>query len=222
MRKALAAGALSASLLAGGTAGALLFAPSISGAQTATTEAPAEAPAPPEPGTPPAWMTDTLSKLVADGTINQAQADAVAQALEAAKPAHGPGERGGPGHGRGGKGLDAAATALGMTADELRTELQSGKTIAQVAEAKGVPTQTVIDAIVADMNAHFDEELAAGEHTQAEIDQRKAEAAQRATDMVNGTMPAKGEGRGGPGGRGPRGQQSQDGQSTTPSTEAPA
>jgi hypothetical protein len=220
MRKALAAGALSASLLAGGTVGALLFAPSISGAQTATTEAPATAPS--EPGTPPAWMTDTLSELVANGTLTQAQADAVSQALEAAKPAHGPGGRGGPGHGRGGMGLDAAATALGMTADELRTELQSGQTIAQVAEAKGVATQTVIDAIVAEMNAHFDEELAAGEHTQEEIDQRKADAVERATDMVNGTMPAKGEGRGGPGGRGPRGHQAPDDQSTTPSTEAPA
>ena len=78
MRKALAAGALSASLVAGGAAGALLFAPAISGAQTPTTEAPAAGQAP--QGQPPAdrsqWMADALAPLVQDGTITQAQAAA--------------------------------------------------------------------------------------------------------------------------------------------------
>ena len=45
--------------------------------------------------------------------------------------------------------IEAAADVLGMTADELRTELESGKTIADVAGEKGVDLQTVIDAVVA-------------------------------------------------------------------------
>ncbi len=93
MRKALAAGALSASLVAGGAAGALLFAPAISGAQTPTTQAPSTGQAP--QGQPPAdrsqWMTDALAPLVQDGTINQAQADAVTKAVPvAAVPASTP------------------------------------------------------------------------------------------------------------------------------------
>ena len=44
--------------------------------------------------------------------------------------------------------LDAAATAIGISVDELRTELESGKTIADVAKAHNVDVNTVIDAMV--------------------------------------------------------------------------
>jgi lambda repressor-like predicted transcriptional regulator len=45
--------------------------------------------------------------------------------------------------------LAVAAEALGMTEAELRAELAAGKSIADVAEAKGIDVQTVIDALVA-------------------------------------------------------------------------
>src|SRR5690606_13042960 len=45
--------------------------------------------------------------------------------------------------------LDAAAEALGMTEDELREELRDGRTIAEVAEARGVDVDAVVDAMVA-------------------------------------------------------------------------
>ena len=45
--------------------------------------------------------------------------------------------------------LDAAAQALGMDRSALVQELKDGKTIAQVAEEKGVDVDTVIDAMVA-------------------------------------------------------------------------
>jgi hypothetical protein len=61
---------------------------------------------------------------------------------------HGPG---GP-HG----GLDAAATYLGTTADALRTQLQSGKTLAEIANATtGKSAQGLIDALVADARVHI-------------------------------------------------------------------
>ncbi len=222
MRKAIAAGALSASLVAGGAAGALLFAPAISGAQTSTTQAPATNP--PASGQAPdhgKWMTDALAPLVQNGTITQAQADAVTKALQDAKPQGGPGgDHGGRGHG--GPGLDTAATAIGISADDLRTALQGGQTIAQVAQAKGVDPQKVIDAIAAEMNKHLDEELASGEHTQAEVDQKKADVVQHATDMVNNAMPKGGPGGHGPGGRGQNGQgQNQNGQNGSTSTTQP-
>lgn len=64
------------------------------------------------------------------------------------------GQQGGPGGPRGphqlqGAVLDAAAQALGMTSDELSTELQSGKTLSDIATEKGVDLQTVKDAIQA-------------------------------------------------------------------------
>jgi DNA-directed RNA polymerase specialized sigma subunit len=137
-------------------------------------------------------------------------------------PKAGEGRGPGGGHGiKGGKGLDAAAGAIGVTAEELRTELQAGKSIADVATAKGVSVDAVVEAMVADMKAHLDEKVASGKHTQEEADAKLAKATARITEMVNRTAPthgAKGDGeiRGftgeghGPrrqhGGHGPRGQ----------------
>lgn len=45
--------------------------------------------------------------------------------------------------------LETAAGAIGITADELRAEMQAGKSIAAVAREKGVDPATVVDALVA-------------------------------------------------------------------------
>jgi hypothetical protein len=107
---------------------------------------------------------------------------------------HGGGPGGGPGGGRGGRGpgLSAAATALGVSEDDLRTALQDGKTIAAVAEEKGVEVQTVIDAMVAEAETHLAEEVESGRITQAQADERLAELETRITERVNSTGPAGG------------------------------
>jgi len=95
-------------------------------------------------------------------------------------PAPGDADAGGPFFevhaGRGlrgpGPGLDAAATAIGITADELKTELQSGKTIAEVAAAHNVDVDTVIDAMVTEATADIREHI---------------------TDFVNNGRPERGE-----------------------------
>ena len=119
--------------------------------------------------------------------------------------------------GPGGPGMDSVATALGMTADELHTALESGQTLAQVAASKGVDVQVVIDALTADMKAHIADEVSSGEITQAQADQKLADLGTHITDMVNNTRPA-----GGPGGdhgpRGPRGAQPTPSSSTQSST----
>ena len=196
MKKKAAAAALAAGLLGGGAAGMILGSTGVSGAQEATTttveqqagdQATSDA-GRPDPST---HFSEALAPLVEDGTITQAQADAVIAALAEAGPPQG--GRGGHGEmGRGGPGLDAAAEALGITADELRTELESGQTIAKVATAKGVDVQTVIDAMVAQFKAHLDEEVASGEHTQEEADQKLADVTERITDSVNNGMPERG------------------------------
>jgi hypothetical protein len=55
-----------------------------------------------------------------------------------------------------GKGLlDSAAKALNMTTADLTKELQSGKSIKQVADEKGVSVDSVIDAMVAGASANL-------------------------------------------------------------------
>lgn len=148
-----------------------------------------------------ARIASELAGLVADGTLTQEQADKVAETLASKVPAGG-GHGGRGGHGGGFGGLTAAATAIGITEDELRTELEAGKSVAAVAEANGVSEQAVIDAIIAEAKAHFAEEVAAGEHTQAEVDAKLADLETRVKTMVETEgLPE----RGGRGGHGPDG-----------------
>jgi hypothetical protein len=192
MRKKIAAAAMGAALLAGGGAGAALMAPVTA---TAADESTSNGSATETEAKPGQWVTDALSKLVDADTITQAQADAVAKALEEARPEGGPmgGHRGGPG-------LSAAATAIGIEEAALRTALEDGQTIAEVAAANNVDVQKVIDAIVAEMNSHLAEAVTDGHLTQAQADEMKANATERATALVNGERPAGGPG--GPGGPG--------------------
>ena len=206
MNKKLTAIGLTAGLAAGGLGGLILAVPAISGAQTANTES-ADTSAPAGRPDPAARIAEVLKPLVDDGTITQAQADAVSAALvadhEARDGEHGKGGRRGP-H------SEVLAQVLGMTTDELRTELKSGKTIAQVAADQGVDVQVVIDALTAEMTNHIADEVASGELTQEEADAKLADLSARITDRVNNPRPAEGPGgRGdhkGPGGeRGPGG-----------------
>jgi hypothetical protein len=206
MRKKLATAGIAAGLTAGGLAG-LVIVPSVSGAQSTSTTVDAGTSSDATRPDPSTRITDALAPLVTDGTITQGQADKVASTLAESMP------MGGGKHMRGGgPQLDAAATALGMTADELRTELEAGQTIAQVAEAKGVDVQTVIDSMVAAEKAKLDEKVAAGDITQDEADAHLAEDTTRFTDMVNNGMPARGDhGHG----HGPRGSDADDTTDTT-------
>ncbi len=89
------------------------------------------------------------------------------------------GLRGGPcpGHGHGFLGqaeLQAAADALGMTTDELSTELKSGKTLQDLANAAGVDLKVVQDAIKAahatEMRQQITQAVTDGTMTQEKAD----------------------------------------------------
>lgn len=96
-------------------------------------------------------------------------------------------------------GLDAAAEALGMSADDLRSELEDGKTIADVAKEKGVDVQTVVDAIVAEATQRIDQRVSDGDLDADRAAQLKQDLPQRITDLVNGEGGRFGPGPG-PGG----------------------
>ncbi|MFN0026929.1 MAG: hypothetical protein ACKV2O_07080 [Acidimicrobiales bacterium] len=196
MHRSIAVVGLSTALLVGGAAGTLLGQPLLTGAQGTTTTTPADTAATPK--APAEWMKHALAPLVKDGTITQAQADKVLGTLQAARPAKG---RGGPGFGPG-KNLDAVATALGMTNDEVATALRGGQTLGQLADSKGVSRTVVVDAVMAGVSAHLDEEVASGEHTQAEADAKEAEIRARITTGLDEVRPMGPGGRGHGGGRG--------------------
>jgi len=107
---------------------------------------------------------------------------------------NGPGEGGfgggGPGGpGERGPGLNAAAEAIGITVEDLRTAVREGDTIADVAAANDVDVQTVIDALVAEATTRVDAAVANGELTEAKAVERKADLVEHITAMVNGERP---------------------------------
>jgi ribosomal protein S20 len=109
-----------------------------------------------------------------------------------------PAEADRPPDGRG-PGLDAAAQALNLGVDDLRSKLEGGATLAQVAQQQGVDVQTVIDAMVKDATAHLDQAVQEGRLTADQANERTANLNDRITRLVNEGKP-KGEGRGrGPG-----------------------
>lgn len=132
-------------------------------------------------------IKDALKGVVADKTITQAQADKVATALDDNLPkrefgrgGHGPGMRG-PAH----LSPSDVAKALGITPAELRTQLQAGKTLAQIATARGISK----DTLIADLGKAAEAELAAavkdGRITQAQADKVRATLEDRITAKVD-------------------------------------
>ena len=142
---------------------------------------------------------DALAKRLNIST--QTLETAVTQARsDAGLPAGG---QGFPGGGRGGRGprgsgfeLDAAATAIGITPEQLRTELP-GKSLAQVAQAHGKNATDVATALKNGAHQRIDQAVTSGKLTADQANPQKQQADQRIDQFVNQTLP-----QGGPGGRG--------------------
>jgi urease accessory protein UreF len=147
-----------------------------------------------------------LAAAVSAGRITQAQADQITAGLTAhvtaevngTRPDHGPGGPGhGFGHGPGGDELTAAAKYLGVTEAALATQLQTGKTLAQVAAStSGKSASGLVDALVAAEKVELAAAVTAGRITQAQADQITPTLNARFTALVNGTRPAHDDHRG--------------------------
>lgn len=190
VKSKLAVGGIAA--LLGLVLGATIFGPVTAGAQETTTTTGPEAPA--DSAERKALQTErirtALADLVENGTITAEQADAVAAHLAASWDF--PGRRFHRIH----AGLDVVAATIGITEADLVEALRNGDTASEVAEANGVDTQTVIDAIVAEVNARVDEAVAAGNLDQERATEIKANAEEKATAFVNGELSFRGH-RGG-------------------------
>ena len=200
MRKKLAALGLTAGLLGGGAAGFVLGHTGRLGRRDRLRRrhldqrepTAAHGVRPTTTGWPPPWRPRH------DGTITQAQADAVAAALQAARP--GPGMR--VGHLI--ADLDTAAQAIGIDADALHDALQDGQTLAEVAQANGVEPQTVSTRWSPPPSPASRDDVSAGRLSQDEADRLLADLESHITDLVNGVVP-QGPPDGAPGFPGPMG-----------------
>lgn len=140
---------------------------------------------------------DRIDQAVKDGKITKEQGDELKQrAADGALPFLGPGLGfghrggfGGPGLGhRGGASLDAAATYLGLTEEQLRTQLASGKSLADIAKDKGKSVDGLEKAMTADLKAKLDQAVKDKRLTQAQADEILKRTNDRLDDLVNDTF----------------------------------
>ena len=124
-----------------------------------------------------------VAQLLKDGKLTQTQADSANTRIDKQlfdKGMFGPfgggrgfGMRGGMFAG-GNAEMAAAAAKLGMTTQELMTELRSGKTLADVAKEKNVTADELKAAIITAVTAQIDQAVKDGKLTQAQADQLKS------------------------------------------------
>ena len=190
----LTASLIAASTLGGAAAGATLLAPGMAGALDDTTPAEESETIRPEFGE---RIADALQPLVDDGTLTDAEVDAVVDALEEARPEDGGRGQGqhGPGQ-HGPRGAGAIADILGLEGSEVRDALQGGSTIADLAAKQGVAIVDVVVVLVAQTEERVAAGLDSGRIDQEKADEILANAEQHAEDLVNGDF-EPGKGRGG-------------------------
>lgn len=80
-------------------------------------------------------------------------------------------------------GMTTVAEALNLEPSALIAALQSGQTLAQIAETQGIELQTVTDAMLAAAQRHMADLVAAGTLTQEEADEHLAYMSDHITEM---------------------------------------
>ncbi|MBW5445600.1 hypothetical protein GE107_05925 [Cohnella sp. CFH 77786] len=81
--------------------------------------------------------------------------------------------------------LTSAATILGLSETDLKTALQSGKSLADLAKEKNVDVQKLIDAQKEAITAAINQAVKNGKLTQAQADKQLAKVATLAEKIVN-------------------------------------
>jgi hypothetical protein len=148
------------------------------------------------------------AKTKADQRIDQL----MTQVVPAGGPAGpGAGPRGAFGFGAGlvQQGLNTAATAIGISPQDLRTQLQQGKTLTQVAQANNKNPNDVASALKNAANQKIDQAVTAGHLTADQANTMKTNIDQRIDQLMTQTIPQGGPGRRGP--AAPGGQTDQSG-----------
>jgi hypothetical protein len=136
---------------------------------------------------------DRVDAAVKDGRLTQAEANAIKARISSGDFGPGLGLFA-PGLGQHvgiAFGLEAAASYLGLTEAQLRADVESGQTLAQVAAAQGKSVDGLKQALVADAKSHLDQAVAEGKITAAQEQQMLSDLSSHLDDIVNGTLPPK-------------------------------
>ncbi len=130
---------------------------------------------------------DRVDAAVAAGRLTADEATQIKQRLQSGQ--FGPGGPGGPmGHARH-EFAKAAADYLGLTTDQLRTQIESGKSLADVAKAQAKSVDGLKQAIVADAKSHLDQAVKDGKLTADQAKQLLDRLTSHIDDLVNHTGP---------------------------------
>lgn len=148
-------------------------------------------------------LQNRVDAAVAAGRITEAQGTELKKRIAAGGvPLLGLGPRGGHhGDGRHFIGLSAAATYLGVTESALRSSLQAGSSLADVARSKGKTVDGLVAALVAAAKAELGEAVADGKLTEAQKTAILADLPARIAEMLErapGFRHRDGFGHGGP------------------------
>jgi hypothetical protein len=134
-------------------------------------------------------LEDRVDAAVAAGRLTKAQGEELKQRIESDDfPLFGPPVLGVAHIGPFFHGLDAAADYLGLTDSELRTQLNSGKTLAEIAKSQDKSVDGLIAALRADAKKKLDAAVAAGRLTKADEEQILSDLDQRLKDLVNARL----------------------------------
>jgi Arc/MetJ-type ribon-helix-helix transcriptional regulator len=142
-----------------------------------------------------AAAVDQVDAALKAGKITQAQADELKARIQSGEfPFAGPlfGPRFGHFHRGGpplfGEKLSAAADYLGLTQAELRTKLNEGRTLANIAKARGKSVDGLKQAILDEAKKKLDQLVEDGELTRAEADAMLARMKSHIDDLVDQGM----------------------------------
>ncbi len=133
-------------------------------------------------------LANQVDAAVADGRLTKEQGAELKQRLASGDyPLIGGLHRAGGHHFGFFGGLDAAAGYIGLTEAQLRTQIESGKSLAQVAKDHGKSADGLIAALVTNARQELAKAVSAGRITQAQANEMLTGLKQRITDLVNST-----------------------------------
>jgi hypothetical protein len=143
--------------------------------------------------------TTAINDAVTAGTLTQERADEMISNLETVidrmlSADFRLGRDGDFGGMRGQRGflVQAVAEATGLSAEEVRTEVEAGKTLADVLASKDITVDSFVETQIATMKTRLDAQVADGSMTQALADARLELARVELTERLNGTFDPKG------------------------------
>jgi hypothetical protein len=137
-------------------------------------------------------LKNRVDAAVEDGRLTQEQGQSMKERIDAGEApflGRGFGDRGHHGHHFFHAKLEGAAGYLGMTEAQLKTALEGGKTLAQVARDRNKSVDGLVNAMVQNAEQKLQDAVEAGKLTEAQKSEMLEGLKERITGIVNGEFP---------------------------------